>query len=292
MLIKKQVSTIFHIQPGEGQTVSLLLLYYFLLGGAFNFVQTAAFSLFLVEFNAQTLAYVYIANALVVPLITTVYLRLGRRISFPMLLAVNLGFLLVLVIAFRIGLGISGTSWFVFALPILFQILVNLGNLSFWPLNGADNMLSTVEKVIILKGASIFAETPDAILAEVAQALEEMEVESGETIFEKGDPGDSMYVLASGKVRVHDGAHTLNTLASGDVFGEMALLDPEARVASVTAQEYSRLLRLDQDSFYDLMTDRIEVARGIIQVLSRRLRERVHDLNELHANQEITPQPG
>ncbi len=136
MLIKKQLSTIFHIQPGEGQPVSLLLLYYFLLGGAFNFVQTAAFSLFLVEFNAQTLAYVYIANALVVPLITTVYLRLGRRISFPMLLAVNLGFLLVLVIAFWIGLGISGTSWFVFALPILFQILVNLGNLSFWPLAG------------------------------------------------------------------------------------------------------------------------------------------------------------
>jgi hypothetical protein len=158
--------------------------------------------------------------------------------------------------------------------------------------NGAENMLSTVEKVIILKGASIFAETPDAILAEVAQALEEMEVESGETIFEKGDPGDSMYILASGKVRVHDGAHTLNTLASGEVFGEMALLDPEARVASVTAQEYSRLLRLDQDSFYDLMTDRIEVARGIIQVLSRRLRERVHDLNELRANQEVTSQPG
>ncbi len=40
------------------------------------------------------------------------------------------------------------------------------------------------------------------------------------------------------------------------------------------------------------MTDRIEVARGIIQVLSRRLRERVHDLNELRANQEVTPQPG
>lgn len=158
--------------------------------------------------------------------------------------------------------------------------------------NGADNMLSTVEKVIILKGASIFAETPDAILAEVAQALEEMEVESGEMIFEKGDPGDSMYVLASGKVRVHDGAHTLNTLASGDVFGEMALLDPERRVASVTAQEDSRLLRLDQDSFYDLMSDRIEVARGIIQVLSRRLRERVQDLNELRANQEVTPQTG
>jgi ATP/ADP translocase/HEAT repeat protein len=153
--------------------------------------------------------------------------------------------------------------------------------------SGAKFMLSTVEKVIILKGASIFAETPDAILAEVAQALEEIEIEGGEIIFEKGDSGDSMYILASGKVRVHDGAHTLNTLVSGDVFGEMALLDPEPRVASVTAEEYSQLLRLDQDSFYDLMADQIEVAHGIIKVLSNRLRERVHDLNELRADREV-----
>jgi HEAT repeat protein len=155
--------------------------------------------------------------------------------------------------------------------------------------NGANFMLSTIEKVIILKGASIFAETPDAILAEVAQALEEIEVDGGETIFEKGDSGDSMYILASGKVRVHDGTHTLNTLVSGDVFGEMALLDPKPRVASVTAEEYSQLLRLDQDSFFDLMTDRIEVAHGIIRMLTHRLRERVHDLNELRADRDVAP---
>jgi len=148
-------------------------------------------------------------------------------------------------------------------------------------------MLSTVEKVIILKGVSIFSETPDNILAEVAHALEEVEVTDGESIFEKGDPGDSMYILASGKVRVHDGAHTLNILTGDEVFGEMALLDPEARVASVTAEEDSVLLRLDQDVFYDLMTDRSEVARGIIQVLSHRLRERVRDINELRTHYEV-----
>ena len=153
--------------------------------------------------------------------------------------------------------------------------------------NGVDTMLSTVEKVIILKGVSIFSETPDNILAEVAHALEEVEVTDGESIFEKGDPGDSMYILVSGKVRVHDGAHILNTLAEGDVFGEMALLDPEPRVASVTAEEDSVLLRLDQDVFYDLMTDRSEVARGIIQVLSHRLRERVRDINELRTHYEV-----
>jgi hypothetical protein len=152
--------------------------------------------------------------------------------------------------------------------------------------NGVTGMLSTVEKVIILKGASIFSETPDNILAEVAQALEEIDVAGEETIFEEGDPGDSMYIVASGRMRVHDGAHTLNTLVEGDVFGEMVLLDPETRVASVTAEEDSLLLQLDQDAFYDLMTDRIEVARGIIQLLSHRLRQRVRDINDLRARYE------
>jgi AAA family ATP:ADP antiporter len=149
--------------------------------------------------------------------------------------------------------------------------------------DGDKTMLSTIEKVIILKTVGIFAETPDDILAEIATLLEEVELRAGETIFEKGDLGDCMYIIAEGEVRVHDGERTLNHLAQGDVFGEMALLDPEPRVASVTAIEDTRLLRLDQEPFYELMNDRIEVVRGIIHVLSRHLRARVRDLNELEA---------
>ena len=79
----------------------------------------------------------------------------------------------------------------------------------------------------------------------------------------------------------------LNDLSERDVFGEMALLDPEPRSASVTALEDSQLFRLDQIPFYDLMADRAEVARGIIHVLTQRLRGRMHDLNVLRQqNQE------
>lgn len=144
-------------------------------------------------------------------------------------------------------------------------------------------MLSTIEKVIILKGVRIFAETPDEILADVAQILEEVEYNQGETIFEKGELGDSKYIIIEGKVRVHDRENTLNFLGERDVFGEMALLDPEARVASVTAIEDTRLLRLDQEPFFELMQERIEVARGIIQVLTQYLRDRVKDLAEMRS---------
>lgn len=147
-------------------------------------------------------------------------------------------------------------------------------------------MLSTIEKVIILKTVRIFAGTPDHILTEVALLLDEVQIYAGEAVFTAGDPGDCMYVIVDGEVRVHDGKRTLNYLSQGDVFGEMALLDSQPRVASVTSVRDTRLLRLDQEPFYELMDDRIEVARGIIQVLSQHLRARVRDLNNLRARLE------
>jgi len=144
-------------------------------------------------------------------------------------------------------------------------------------------MLSTVEKVLILKTVTMFSQTPDNVLADVADLLEDLDVSENETIFEQGDPGDSLYVIVEGKVRVHDGDRLLNYLGESDVFGEMALLDPEPRLASVTTVEPTRLFRLDQEPFYELMAERPEVATGIIRVLAGHLRNRVRDIARLNA---------
>lgn len=144
-------------------------------------------------------------------------------------------------------------------------------------------MLSTVEKVLILKTVSMFSKTPDNILADVGDLLEELDVAEDETIFKKGDTGDSLYIILDGKVRVHDGERLLNFLGEREVFGEMALLDPEPRMASVTAVEATRLFRLEQAPFYELMVERPEVATGIIRVLTGHLRNRVRDIAQLNA---------
>ena len=144
-------------------------------------------------------------------------------------------------------------------------------------------MLSTIEKVLILKQVDVFQDTPDDVLADIAALLEELEVAAGETIFHKGDLGDSLYIVIAGKLRVDDDNHLLNYLDQSDVFGEMALLDAEPRVASVAAVEATHLLRLDQTPFYELIADRPEVAIGLIRVLTRRLRARVRDVAELDA---------
>ena len=134
-------------------------------------------------------------------------------------------------------------------------------------------MLLTIEKVVILKSISIFSDTPEDHLAEVASILEPIEVPAGKTIIEKDDIGSSLYIIVDGRVRVHDGERTITELGERDIFGELAALDPEPRVASVTAVRDTRLFRLDRQSLLDLMAEQTEIAFGIIRMLCRRLRE-------------------
>lgn len=135
-----------------------------------------------------------------------------------------------------------------------------------------DKTMLTIEKVILLKSVAMFQETSEEILADVAGVLEELELRPGEIVFDKGAPGDSMYIIASGRVRVFDGEKTVNFLEEREIFGELALLDPEPRSASVEAAEETRLFRLDRDTLFELMADNIGVVSGIMQVLCRRLR--------------------
>lgn len=141
-------------------------------------------------------------------------------------------------------------------------------------------MLSKIEKKQILQTVSLFAETPDDILEEVAELLHEVAYHAGETLFEQGDFGDAMYIITEGRVRVHSGGRTLAILEEGGVFGEMAALDPEPRSASVTALENVRLLQLARAPFTQLITSRPEVTIGIIHILCQTLRARTNVMVE------------
>ncbi|MDX1614530.1 MAG: cyclic nucleotide-binding domain-containing protein [Candidatus Promineifilaceae bacterium] len=151
------------------------------------------------------------------------------------------------------------------------------------PENGGTPMIITVEKVIILKSIDLFSQIPDEILADVAQRLVEVELAAGTELFAKEDAGTSMYLIVSGQIRIHDGAHTLSRLKDRDVFGEMAILDPAPRMATATAETDTLLLELPQQTLYELVSTHGEVAQGIIRVLSRRLRlqsDRAQQLQE------------
>lgn len=135
-------------------------------------------------------------------------------------------------------------------------------------------MLITIERVLVLKSVTLFSHLPDDELARLAAVVKEVEVRAGERILDKGDLGAFMYVVADGKVRVHHGDATLAELGARTVFGELAVLDPEVRSASVTAVDDTLLFRLDQDALYEVMSERPEVTRGIVRFLCGRVRSR------------------
>jgi CRP/FNR family cyclic AMP-dependent transcriptional regulator len=140
--------------------------------------------------------------------------------------------------------------------------------------------VTTIDRLNVLRSVSIFAGAPDELLVAISAVIEELHFPAGARIFSKGDLGDCLYIIAEGQVRVHDGERTLNTLHRGEVFGEMAALDPEVRSASITAVTDTWLLRLDRGPLYQVMAQRIEVAQGIMHVLAQRLRTSLRDMNE------------
>lgn len=135
----------------------------------------------------------------------------------------------------------------------------------------SDGLL-LVEKVLILKSLSIFKDTPEHILADLAPLMQEEEYEQNTLIFLEGEIGDCMYIIYQGEVKIHKENITLAILKEKEVFGELALLDPEVRSASATTNTDCVLFRIEQEPFYELLENRTEVARGFIKILCQRLR--------------------
>ena len=135
-----------------------------------------------------------------------------------------------------------------------------------------EQRLLLIEKVLLLKSIAMFQETPETVLAEVAEILEEVDLDAGKNIFMAGDTGNCMYIIFKGEIRIHKGDHVFALLKENDFFGELSMLDTDTRSASATANTETLLLKIDQEPFYELMENRIEVAKGIIKTLCKRLK--------------------
>src|SRR5689334_2473008 len=88
----------------------------------------------------------------------------------------------------------------------------------------------------------------------------------------EGEIGDSMYLIVGGRVQVFKGDRLVLELAERECVGEMAILDSEPRSATVRAVTAVSALKIEREDFYELLTQKLEIAQGIIKVLTRRLR--------------------
>jgi CRP-like cAMP-binding protein len=128
-----------------------------------------------------------------------------------------------------------------------------------------------------LRAVSLFAHLTDDELGRVAAAVRERSYPKQSIILFEDDPGDALYVVIAGQVKVvligEDGREViLSVLGEGDFFGEMSLIDDQPRSAHVIAMDDARLLVLRREDFQRTLEEAPRIALGLLRALSGRLR--------------------
>jgi CRP-like cAMP-binding protein len=141
--------------------------------------------------------------------------------------------------------------------------------------------------------APLFAALDPEGAASLRASMTEIGVHKGDVLFAEGDPGDRMYVILEGKVKLGqtsgDGRESLlAVLGPGEMFGELSLFDPGPRTSTATALTDAVVLGLGHPQLRPWLAGRPEVAEALLQALARRLRR----TNEAMADLVFSDVPG
>src|SRR5215469_16183222 len=131
-------------------------------------------------------------------------------------------------------------------------------------------MSKQAEFAVILKMNPMFADLGADELQKLSNLCHTQHLQTGEMLFQKGDPGDALYGVRRGQIRIETGAPdgsrlTLNFMGPGDLFGEVAVLDRQSRTADAAAGETTELFVLRREDFIGHLEREPKVAIKIIQ---------------------------
>lgn len=129
----------------------------------------------------------------------------------------------------------------------------------------------------ILQRNYLFHELSESSLKHVADVATRRNVAKGSVIFSQGDPGDALYGIASGRVRISAAGSAgqevfLSIMEPGDTFGEIAVCDDLPRTASVTALDDTSLIVIKRRDFLELIENEPKLAINLLKLLCARLR--------------------
>jgi len=134
----------------------------------------------------------------------------------------------------------------------------------------------------LLRQVAIFADLDEGELARVAEVCHEQKFVSAKTIFKEGEPGNRLYIIAEGDVRISrqipgSGEEALAVLKKGTIFGEMSIFDQSERSTDAIANTDCILITITRSDF-DLLMDfnrdiAYKVLWAVVRLLSTRLRQ-------------------
>ena len=144
-----------------------------------------------------------------------------------------------------------------------------------------------------LARAGIFQGVDPSAAEALLVTLEPIDFPRGHVIFAEGEPGDRLYILHSGKVKIGrkspDGRENLlNIMGPSDMFGELSIFDPGPRTSTATTVTEVRALSMGRPELREWISKRPEIAEQLLRVLARRLRR----TNNMLADLIFTDVPG
>jgi CRP/FNR family cyclic AMP-dependent transcriptional regulator len=139
-----------------------------------------------------------------------------------------------------------------------------------------------------LRGCGLFRQADEATLDALTGALRIRRFRKGETVFHQGDPGDALFIVAGGSVKVvlpsNEGAEPaiVAILGAGEFFGELAILDGAPHSATIVAVEPTETLVLNRDAFLALIDSQRELRRALLASLAVEIRRLTGHVEDLH----------
>ncbi|MGB7450302.1 MAG: Crp/Fnr family transcriptional regulator [Ornithinimicrobium sp.] len=138
----------------------------------------------------------------------------------------------------------------------------------------------------VVMQAPLFAALDDETAEQLILSMSSDEYAKGQEIFHEGNPGDSLYVITRGKVKLgrrsQDGRESLlSVLGPGEMFGELSLFDPGPRLTSATTVNDTTLIALHNEDLRTFISRHPEVAMQMLAGLARRLRRTNEGLSDL-----------
>ncbi|HEY3335004.1 MAG TPA: Crp/Fnr family transcriptional regulator [Candidatus Limnocylindrales bacterium] len=138
-----------------------------------------------------------------------------------------------------------------------------------------------------LEAVPLFRDLEPDELALLMGSVRTRRYRRGEVIFHQGDPGDALYIILTGRVKISSPSDTgveaiLASLRPGEFFGSLALLDGAPRSASATAVEATETLILPRDRFRQLVNDVPAIRDHVFAELAHELRRLTNHVEELH----------
>ncbi len=145
-----------------------------------------------------------------------------------------------------------------------------------------EKMNELIGNILLLRKVSLFATLSAELLQTIASILQQRNIAANEIIFQQGDWGDGLYIVAKGSINIVQNGQLIRVCGQDSFFGELALLDDEPRAASAIASEDSKLFFVEKSEFTRLTDEVPDILRAVTKTVLSYLRHPTAATNTPH----------